>query len=871
MADPGTYFVGLRDEVVDLLVSGVSVDLVGHAGSGRTTLVASVTSGLLERGWETVDVRGIAALADRPLEALALADLARRPDQRPGESPVAAAAARVRSAISDGRTVLTVDDADDLDPASIGVIEGAHAQGPFPVLTTSRARPPRNRAAVTLPAELRPGVTLQVPPLNFVEVHAILTEVLPGQIDPQTLARINAITGGLPSLVVAVGNGARRTGRIRLVDGVWVAGSDLWSPGLARVVQSLVADLDAEAVEALQMLSLAGAVSVSTAAALVGWQALEDLDASGLLRFAPRGDEVVLGVYPPLVEERYRHLPLGARRLHFDARMTALLDPSAAERAGTTLLPRAVTAPQFWPGASEAAWPALPDSPRRDQTTELADTVRARLMREEWHRQYLLRRREWEHDPSPTTAAPYLRAMLVSDADAEEMLDVVARTPTTGELPELAAFYRWHARVLAYAADDSVGARALLERRAAEVGPWAGLLHAVQDYLTLSFERVPDRRPADDPAMTHQFTDALAAAVDIATGRVDDALEVLTANDWTDPDIVITGEVLRGLALLVAGDVDQSLAWSTEHLEEARRVLDPEGVPGHAYVAVSALLLLGRMHDVRALLGSVLAIGLTSSVQRHFMSALLELAAALAAHDGLESPAETFYVQARSTSLGPSALPLPTWSWATTRPVPGFPGNGTDEADQLWETVVDYLERGFVVSAVMLGGSAIDLAPDAERVAVLRGAAGQDAAGLVESTVQVAEAAVDPDVDVGVRLGRQLIDAGMVSLGVRAIGQSVRRLREAGDGAQAATLLEDTRRRLSRLGVDPHPVLGSLGPTAQLTPREQEVGALVAGGMSNGEIATALHITTKTVENHLNRLMRKLGVSDRAGVAASFR
>ncbi|MCD4721189.1 MAG: response regulator transcription factor [Desulfobacula sp.] len=46
-----------------------------------------------------------------------------------------------------------------------------------------------------------------------------------------------------------------------------------------------------------------------------------------------------------------------------------------------------------------------------------------------------------------------------------------------------------------------------------------------------------------------------------------------------------------------------------------------------------------------------------------------------------------------------------------------------------------------------------------------------------------------------------------------------------------------------------------------LTPREQEVMALVANGLPSQKIADKLFISPKTVENHRSRIMRKLDVS----------
>jgi DNA-binding NarL/FixJ family response regulator len=51
---------------------------------------------------------------------------------------------------------------------------------------------------------------------------------------------------------------------------------------------------------------------------------------------------------------------------------------------------------------------------------------------------------------------------------------------------------------------------------------------------------------------------------------------------------------------------------------------------------------------------------------------------------------------------------------------------------------------------------------------------------------------------------------------------------------------------------------------ATLTDREREVLALVAGGMSNEDIAAQLVVSPHTVKTHVNRAMTKLGVHDRA-------
>ena len=64
------------------------------------------------------------------------------------------------------------------------------------------------------------------------------------------------------------------------------------------------------------------------------------------------------------------------------------------------------------------------------------------------------------------------------------------------------------------------------------------------------------------------------------------------------------------------------------------------------------------------------------------------------------------------------------------------------------------------------------------------------------------------------------------------------------------------------------PAEPSAGDGAALSDRELEVVRLVAQGLTNVEIGTELFISAGTVKNHLANIQRKIGASNRVGVAA---
>ena len=173
-----------------------------------------------------------------------------------------------------------------------------------------------------------------------------------------------------------------------------------------------------------------------------------------------------------------------------------------------------------------------------------------------------------------------------------------------------------------------------------------------------------------------------------------------------------------------------------------------------------------------------------------------------------------------------------------------------DPADELLETLRYEARRGHRWAA-----------PAAERCAALVVLARGDA----DAAVVAAQSAADGFEAAGFPLDR-----------ARALFVAGEALRRSGKRSRAGELIEAAKEIFAQLGarlwVDRADTqLRRARPRPrrdrELTSAERRVAALVASGKTNREVASQLFTTVNTVEKHLTRIYRKLGVRSRTELA----
>ena len=860
--------------VVQTLASGTSVLLVGLPGSGRSTVLAGAQAEADDDGWTVVTLRGTGAgtsggAGERPLEALVLAGLTTGPTGTLGAlaaalEGVTVAAGGARRSSADRRVLVVVDDADLLDDASASVVATVVARTGARVLAS--ARPPASGTSVARLLAGPDSTVLTMPALPFDELHRTVAEILRTDVDPDTAGRLYALSGGMPGLTRAIAREARRSADLAEPGRHPGAEHWSWTPGWAVVVDRLLAGLDDSARGGLRTLAAVGPAPTAEVRRLVPWSVVETLDDHGLLRMVEDDGEILVALFPPMLTEHLLHLAQDARGLRVAERITETLAGSAPE-LGSRRRPR--TTP---------SWSSSPESA----------AILGRRLEDRASAHLLVTHDTWERDLTVHSTVLYLDALLAGHAEVdviEDAVGVALRRLRPAAHEHRGFVVAWHAVYRAHVLHDVTGAYALLTDLDGDDDPrFRATSDAVRQHLRLTTGDPHAPVPTEAPAPA---TLPPPAGLRDDTGRPTNALvrlvrgEVLLARGLpVDAHAELVGGVLPAhaprhdaislvdQAVLLSGDIDTATRSAMRSLGEARGTLAQGEIEPHGYVVALGLYVAGRLTTLREHLTSLFALGSPAPLRTTTRAGLLSLSVSLALLEGNLPSERSSLARLEEMDLAamftPAARPGPRRA-ALDVATGADPRQATREA---WDDVAALVERGAVLAAVTDGTTLVDLWVDQERATAVADLTLTAQGAVLPALGRYLRAAADGAPDGLLVAAADLRSHGLVLHATSAHARAVTLLSREGRSGRAAEERARLREAVEQAGEELSLVVPSLAPALSLTGRELEVARLVAEGLSNREVADRLVVSERTVDNHVYRIFRKLGIRSRNEVAA---
>ncbi len=381
-----------------------------------------------------------------------------------------------------------------------------------------------------------------------------------------------------------------------------------------------------------------------------------------------------------------------------------------------------------------------------------------------------------------------------------------------------------------------------------------GVSTMTADALAAQMEPVIDAALLSGPDPMVTETQALGILALLCTDRyerVDHLLRhvIRDAREQDDSPTELRASLLLGTSLLWQG----SLTAAEEAYRRGRKLGHHLGSGQHRRPTtglVDALLRQGRIDDASRLLDEVLPDEIDDATMKSILR--IEQGRLLVAQGHLPEGLEQ-YLAAGEDAVRSGLLNPVLNSWRADAAMVLSTLGRWDEAGRLAGEHVRLARTFGAARSLGIGLRAAAAAtPDLEeRTSVLT-----EAVELLEASPARLEAAY------------ALVEMGMVLVERSKKEEARGVLRRGANLASlcgAHQLVESAGIQLRAAGARPRR-LGTVGPDS-LTPSERRVARLAAAGKTNQGIATDLYVTVKTVEGHLAKTYRKLGVDSRRSLA----
>lgn len=867
--------IGRRSElaqIADLLaredVRGIV--LAGTSGVGKTRLADECLRLAVEAGFATARIHATRSAASIPLGVLAPL----LPSVRSaGIADLLTEARDVLERAAAGRPfLLVVDDAHLLDEASATLIHQVAVGAGVFVVATVRTGEPVPDAVVALWKDGH-AERIDLSPLDAAAIDQLVAVVLGGAVDGGSLHALWRASEGNPLVLRELLIGARESGRLESVGGVLrLRGAPAPSARLLELIQARLGGLDATQRQALELVALGEPVPVAVLEACVGLTPLAALEDAGLIRVTETRHRADVTLVHPLHGEVLRDAmpPLRGRMLR---RQLADTTEATGARRREDLM-------------RIATWRIESGSP--GDPGVLTDAAREALLVDDHRVARRLARAAYDAGGGPE-AGLLLGEVLCEVGEREEGERVLAEASLAAATADL---------------DDGDRVRTQLAITRSDNLFWGLRRH--DDAMAVVEEA---EASVADPGSRAQLAAQRASFV-LMLGRVDDAVSIVVpllesstgrafieASVVAEPALVYAGRALEAIAIAEKG--------FPAHLELGELMSAHPGI--HIVGQALALNMAGRVQEAESLaqFGYDAAAGIQRSPGQAWFGMILGLTALL---DGrVVTSAKRF--REGASIFGELRHHGERWCLAGLAIATGMSGDtnaalsAVAQLDMVPDTPVLLSEpevlRGRAWAA-LAGGHLVDGERHLREAVSLANETGQrplelialhdlgrvgHAASVVDrmaeltpavegelSTLRLAhvEALVRDDPEALEAVAASFGSLGLHLFAAEAFAGAAAAFARRGERRRADHAALRSRQAASRCEGARTPALVHAATTVPLTRRELEIASLASQGHPSKAIAERLFLSSRTVDNHLQRAYVKLGVTSREELALAL-
>ncbi|MBO3745303.1 hypothetical protein J5X84_04420 [Streptosporangiaceae bacterium NEAU-GS5] len=834
--------------------------IAGRPGVGKSRLAEECLAHAARQGWRTGRATATAVAAAVPLGAIAhlLPEGVDLSDPVKGFSEVAAVLTQGKRP----RSAIFVDDLHLLDAASAVLLRQLLDAGLIRLIATTRTGDvPAVEALSGGDGVLR--MTLDT--LRPEQAGRLLAAALGGPVSRHAQHRFYAASGGNVLFLRELVLGALAAGTLTGDGEIWQLEED-WrggTPRLAELIGARLAAAPERTRPVLDLLALTEPLPLADAQAVASLDILADLEATGLIRVLDDEDSVALA-HPLYAEGLREQIPTLRRR-------KLLLEQIARTHAHPTRRPDDAMRMATWQlAATGTADPAL-----------LAQAVTiARHARD--YRQVVALLRAMPEE-TRTTDTWFLMGechfAFLEFTPADEAFARAQELATTRDQFISAVKERTHSLLAATRYDEAleVNAKAL----ATSTDPVVVEALTMNDTCLRGFGVLPaitlaamtDVDKVVSPRVRISAATLKTVALE-AVGRAQEAeelcLRTYEEHLRTPIDTVIEPPIWQLIFLSMAhcgaGHLAEARAVALRSAAAATEANVPYMRAHAAYALGLADLSSGRPVDARSAFAEAVAVSSTSDLMLGARAIAAGLLASCAILGDLGAADEALQII--------ESLPiLEMWegrvqsarAWREAAH-----GRLASARTMLLETAALVRAAGalseesaLLTDAARLGGAADVADRLAELAEVCQGP-------FAPARARFARALAAQDPDLLAQVAAELERLGADLLAAEAVAAAAAVIRQRGDNRRAAAAEAVTATYAARCQGARTPLLATARAAAPLTAREREIALLAANGVTSKDIAASLTVSVRTVNNHIQHIYGKLGVTTRRELARTL-